>query len=448
VRKIPHSVLNAKQHEREAYVVAQAGAEGSVTVATNMAGRGTDIVLGGNPEVLVRTQMEGESEDKILSALEDRKGEFETAHQKILELGGLYVLGTERHDSRRVDNQLRGRSGRQGDPGESRFYLSLEDDLMRRFAPAWARNFMQRNGLSDGEPLEHSLITKSIGNAQKKVEEFNFEIRKNLLEYDEVMNEQRKFIYAIRNRILKEEDVKNLLDKWVKDAVQARVEQFLNNARISDDPKTVEDTFRDWVKTSFMRPLEENEALSELPDQELFERIHTIFLEIYIEKEGVLGEKVCRMMERYLLLQTIDQHWKDHLYAMDHVKDSIGWRGYAQVDPKVEYKREGFSMFGDMLYSMKLHVTDLAVRMTVTSPETDLAMESVFNEGSARHDDAGSVVHGDAPPEPMGGSAQEENRQEEVEITSPIVNKESGVGRNEPCPCGSGKKYKACCGKK
>lgn len=447
-RRIGHSVLNAKQHEREAYVVAQAGAEGSVTVATNMAGRGTDIVLGGNPEVLIRSQMEGEDEEKIQAALEERKGEFEQAHSKVLELGGLYVLGTERHDSRRIDNQLRGRSGRQGDPGESRFYLSLEDDLMRRFAPPWARNFMQKNGLSDGEPLEHSLITKSIGNAQKKVEEFNFEIRKNLLEYDEVMNEQRKFIYAVRNRILKEENVKNLLDKWVKDAIQARVEQFLNNARISDEPQVVEETFRDWVRKSFATPLETNEELFELPQQELFERIHNIFLDIYSKKEEALGEKLCRMMERFLLLQTIDHHWKDHLYAMDHVKDSIGWRGYAQVDPKVEYKREGFSMFGDMLYSMKLQVTELAVRMTVASPETDLAMESVFQEGKARHDDAGSVVHGDAPPQPMASQEAQENRAEDVEITSPIVNKEVTVGRNDPCTCGSGKKYKNCCGKK
>jgi len=279
-KKIPHSVLNAKQHEREAYVVAQAGAEGFVTVATNMAGRGTDIVLGGNPEVLIRAQMEGEPEETILAALEDRKSEFEAAHNRVLELGGLYVLGTERHDSRRIDNQLRGRSGRQGDPGESRFYLSLEDDLMRRFAPPWARIFMQRNGLSDGEPLEHSLITKSIGNAQKKVEEFNFEIRKNLLEYDEVMNEQRKFIYAVRNTILKEENVKNLLEKWVKDAIQSRVEQFLNNARISDEPEVVEETFKDWVKSSFMTPLEGNEELAELPAKDLFERIHGTFVEI------------------------------------------------------------------------------------------------------------------------------------------------------------------------
>jgi len=451
-RKIPHSVLNAKQHEREAYVVAQAGAEGSVTVATNMAGRGTDIVLGGNPEVLIRSQMDGEEEAKIQAALKERKTEFEKAHNRVLALGGLYVLGTERHDARRIDNQLRGRSGRQGDPGESRFYLSLEDDLMRRFAPPWARSFMQRNGLSNGEPLEHSLITKSIGNAQKKVEEFNFDIRKNLLEYDEVMNEQRKFIYAVRNRILREENVKNLLDKWVKDAIQARVEQFFNNAKINDEPQKVEEAFRDWVRTSFLTPMETNESLIEVPAGELFERIHTIFQKIYTRKEEALGDKLCRMMERYLLLQTIDHHWKDHLYAMDHVKDSIGWRGYAQVDPKVEYKREGFSMFGDMLYAMKLQVTEIAVRMQVVVPETDLAMESVFQEGAARHEEAGSVVHGDRPPEPLGDSAvqenRQENRQEDIPVTAPIVNQEVAVKRNDPCPCGSNKKYKACCGKK
>ena len=443
-KRIPHTVLNAKQHEREAFVVAQAGAVGAVTVATNMAGRGTDIVLGGNPEVLIRAELGDEAnEDEVLREIEKRKIEFEAVQQKVKELGGLYVLGTERHDSRRIDNQLRGRSGRQGDPGESRFYLSLEDDLMRRFAPPWARNFMQKSGLSDGEPLEHSLITKSIGNAQKKVEEFNFEIRKNLLEYDEVMNEQRKFIYAVRNRILKEEDVESLYKKWVRDSIHSRIDQFQSDIIITDDVPAVIQDFRNWVEGVVIKPLDEDMDLENSSKDEVFGAIHDRFLEIYDEKEKALSPDVCRMMERFLLLQTIDHHWKEHLYAMDHVKDAIGYRGYAQVDPKVEYKREGFSMFADLLYAIKQQVTEMGVRMTVASPDRDLEMESVYHENQARHDDAGSVVR-----DPVKVSEpQAPVTNEPVEVTQPIVNDQVQVGRNDPCPCGSGKKYKNCCGR-
>ena len=443
-KRIPHTVLNAKQHEREAFVVAQAGAVGAVTVATNMAGRGTDIVLGGNPEVLIRAELGDEAnEDEVLREIEKRKPEFEAVQQKVKELGGLYVLGTERHDSRRIDNQLRGRSGRQGDPGESRFYLSLEDDLMRRFAPPWARNFMQKSGLSDGEPLEHSLITKSIGNAQKKVEEFNFEIRKNLLEYDEVMNEQRKFIYAVRNRILKEEDVESLYKKWVRDSIHSRIDQFQSDIIITDDVPAVIQDFRNWVEGVVIKPLDEDMDLENSSKDEVFGAIHDRFLEIYDEKEKALSPDVCRMMERFLLLQTIDHHWKEHLYAMDHVKDAIGYRGYAQVDPKVEYKREGFSMFADLLYAIKQQVTEMGVRMTVASPDRDLEMESVYHENQARHDDAGSVVR-----DPVKVSEpQAPVTNEPVEVTQPIVNDQVQVGRNDPCPCGSGKKYKNCCGR-
>ena len=444
-KKIPHSVLNAKQHEREASIIAQAGAVGAVTVATNMAGRGTDIVLGGNPEILVRNSLgEDATEEQVAEALEATKEEYAKAQERVKELGGLYVLGTERHDSRRVDNQLRGRSGRQGDPGESRFYLSLEDDLMRRFAPPWATRFMQNNGLSEGEPLEHSLITKSIGNAQKKVEEFNFDIRKNLLEYDEVMNEQRKFIYAVRNRILREDNLQILLKKWVVDCATAKVEQFLTDIHISDDPERVAEEFKHWVSSCMIKPFALEGDLAETSKQDLIDHIVSLFDDIYVEKEAALGAETCRMMERYLLLQTIDHHWKDHLYAMDHVKDSIGWRGYAQVDPKVEYKREGFSMFADMLYAMKVHVTEMAVKMTIVSSADDLAMESVFHENQASHADAGSVSHGDLPPEPM--AMNEPSRDDLAEITAPIVNSDRRVGRNDPCVCGSGKKFKQCCG--
>ena len=445
--EIPHSVLNAKNHAREAHIIAQAGSIGAVTVATNMAGRGTDIVLGGNPDILVRSLLgDGVSEEEVEKTIAEKMPEFKEAQAKVKSIGGLYVLGTERHDARRIDNQLRGRSGRQGDPGESRFYLSLEDDLMRRFAPPWATRFMQNNGLSEGEPLEHSLITKSIGNAQKKVEEFNFDIRKNLLEYDEVMNEQRKFVYAVRNRILREENLRLLLHRWVKDCIITRLDQFTTDIRISDNPEQVESDLRKWVSSCVIRNLEQQGELSQVPKAELVESIYALFEDIYKVKEQALGEKVCRMMERYLLLQTIDHHWKDHLYAMDHVKDSIGWRGYAQVDPKVEYKREGFTMFADMLYAMKLQVTEMAVRMSMAPPDVNFMMESVFQESNASHADVGSLSQGAIPPQPLS-APEEPEIDTRVDVTSPIINQERRVGRNDPCPCGSDKKFKQCCGR-
>jgi preprotein translocase subunit SecA len=443
---IPHSVLNAKQHDREAVIIAQAGAKGSVTVATNMAGRGTDILLGGNVEVLVRNQFgKNDTEEEIEKAIEEQRPMFEQANKEILELGGLYVLGTERHDSRRIDNQLRGRSGRQGDPGESRFYLSLEDDLMRRFAPPWATRMMQKTGLSDGEPIEHSLITKSISNAQKKVEEFNFDIRKNLLEYDEVMNEQRKFIYSIRSRILHEDELNALLKAWVKDCIIQRVEQLTTDLRISDNPDEIIEQFKAWVEQCFIEPIHIEGDWSSIPNDVFEEELSKNFNSIYTKKEEALSPDICRMMERFLLLQTIDHFWKEHLYAMDHLKDSIGWRGYAQVDPKIEYKREGFSMFADMLYSMKQEVTEKAVRITIATPD-DLEVESVFQESQAEHQAAANLLQGEAPQSPMETSTNQEEPQE-AEVTAPIVNQDNKIKRNDPCPCGSGKKYKACCGK-
>ena len=443
---IKHLVLNAKQHEREALVIAQAGAKGAVTVATNMAGRGTDIVLGGNVDVLVRNESGDKSEEEILAIIEQRKPEFETYQKEIKDLGGLYVLGTERHDSRRIDNQLRGRSGRQGDHGESRFYLSLEDDLMRRFAPPWATKWMQRSGLSDGEPIEHSLITKSISNAQKKVEEYNFEVRKNLIEYDEVMNEQRKFIYNLRNQILHDEDVSNIVSTWIADCFQAKAEQCTTNIQIGEDPEVVLKDLKEWYQLCFARELElKDDDITEMKQDELVQIMDEQFKEVYQSKENKIGKDNCRKLESYILLQTIDHQWKDHLYQMDHVKDSIGWRGYAQIDPKIEYKREGYRMFMDMLFAMKFQVAELAVRMSIVTPE-ELELESIYNEGNASHADAGSVVH-DGPQAIQGQAQQVPEENEDVEVTQPIVNDENRIGRNDACPCGSGKKYKNCCGK-
>lgn len=437
-QKIHHEVLNAKQHEREALIIAQAGRIGSVTVATNMAGRGTDIVLGGNAEILVKGEMDYDVEtEELQKEIDQRKAAFAEEQQKVLDMGGLYVLGTERHDARRIDNQLRGRSGRQGDPGESRFYLSLEDDLMRKFAPPWATRWMQKTGLKDGEPIEHNLITKSISNAQKKVEEYNFDIRKNLLEYDEVMNEQRKFIYSIRARILHEENMRDLVYEWVEDCIFMKVDQMQTDLLNTDNQEKVENEFADWVKRSFNRELKTQSPYASVDRRKLSAEIYELFKESYTEKCEEAGEEDSVMMERFLLLQTIDHSWKDHLYNMDHIKDSIGWRGYAQVDPKVEYKKEGYAMFGSMLANIKLQITEVIVRMSIVREE-EMEMESIFKEDEATHIDAGQASQ-------IGQSSGEEGQA--PEITKPIVNTTVKVGRNDPCPCGSGKKFKQCCGK-
>ncbi|MBF0244160.1 MAG: preprotein translocase subunit SecA [Planctomycetes bacterium] len=431
---IPHNVLNAKQHQREALTVAQAGSKGAVTVATNMAGRGTDIVLGGNAEIMARAELGPEaSEEEILERAKARRDSFQKDREEILSLGGLFVLGTERHDARRIDNQLRGRSARQGDPGESRFYLSLEDTLMRRFAPPWAARLMQKSGLKDGEPIEHKWITKSISNAQTKVEEFNFDIRKNLLEYDEVMNEQRKFIYRIRTQILRSENLDALFLEWVCDAICARCRQLAGELVLSEDKEATERDFREWFQTTFTGTFPEDPPLRELDPASLEDAAVAKFKEIYSAKSEAIGRENTLLIERYLLLTTIDHSWKEHLYTMDHLKDSIGWRGYAQVDPKIEYKREGFDIFRDMIMSMKNQIADMSVRLTVNTPE-NLEVESVYKDGRAYHPDAQSAGNSEASPE-----------RPEQEITKPIVNTERRVGRNDACPCGSGKKYKQCC---
>ena len=436
---VPHEVLNAKNHAREALIIAQAGRKRAVTVATNMAGRGTDIVLGGNSDILARSEAGPEaSEEEIQKIVATLKPKLDHEHHEVLELGGLYVLGTERHESRRIDNQLRGRSARQGDPGTSRFYLSLEDDLMRRFAPPWATRIMQKSGLRDGEPIEHSLISKSISNAQRKVEEFNFEIRKNLLEYDEVMNEQRKYIYKLRYRVLREEGLFDMLCDWVQNAIADRVEQLHTDLRLEEDSSASKTKFKEWVQQCFGQKLDENISLPDLERRDLENMVYTLFKDVYAKKENEISSRTCRMIEGFVLRQTIDQYWKEHLYNMDHVKDSIGWRGYAQVDPKVEYKREAYRLFADMLVQMKQQVTNLAIRLSLSRPE-DVEARSVYQEDRAIHREADSLVGQPSPGQPPP--------REEIEITRPIVNNENRVGRNEPCPCGSGKKYKQCCSK-
>ncbi len=394
-RGIKHEVLNAKHHEREAQIIAKAGQSSAVTIATNMAGRGTDIVLG----------------------------------QGVAALGGLHIVGTERHEARRIDNQLRGRAGRQGDPGTSRFFLSLQDDLMRIFASQRVSLILRKLGMEKGMAIEHGMVTRSIERAQRKVEERNFDIRKNLLEYDEVMDEQRKIIYGQRQDILEGGDTKKMVLDMLKEVVQDAVDEYL-------PPKTDP---AEWNVAGLCAWVRKKAGVEIPPDEvsgKLVEQIEALLLDrlnkAYEDREAVLTPDMMRRIERFLLLDRIDTKWKEHLYAMDHLKAGIGLRGYAQVDPKVEYKREGYAMFDDVIRTIKQEVTDYIFKVQVeTEDEKRLARR--WGEGVAQRPTAAQQ---DAQ---MAASAGEGP-------VRPIVKRTAAVGRNEPCPCGSGKKYKKCCG--
>jgi len=385
-RGIPHSVLNAKNHEKEAEIISMAGQKGSVTISTNMAGRGTDIVLG----------------------------------EGVTDLGGLHILGTERHESRRIDNQLRGRSGRQGDPGSSRFYLSLEDDLLRIFGGDRIHGIMDKLGMEEGEPIEHNLISRAIENAQRKVEGHNFDIRKHLLEYDDVMNQQREVIYRQRREILDGKDLNEAMEEMIQEKVDEIVEQFANENTAPEewDVKGMQKA----VLKQFNIKMDLNSSSDDgLNIDDLSRTIGGAALKSYHEKEAVIGPEDIRHLERIIMLQTVDNLWKDHLLSMDHLKEGIGLRGYAQQNPLLVYKKEGFEMFQDMVERVKEETLGILFRIQVAQPETidDLRQpeqEMVFS-------------HGEAPPK-----------------QKPVKRSEKKVGRNAPCPCGSGKKYKKCCG--
>ncbi|MFQ5964026.1 MAG: preprotein translocase subunit SecA [Candidatus Scalinduaceae bacterium] len=405
-RGIEHEVLNAKQHAREATIVAKAGQNGNVTIATNMAGRGTDIVLG----------------------------------EGVAELGGLHILGTERHEARRIDNQLRGRAARQGDPGSSRFYVSIEDDLMRIFAPERVSLILKKFGMVDGMAIEHSMITKSIERAQKKVEQHNFEIRKNLLEYDEVMDEQRKTIYTWRQKVLKLENLREDLLKMIEESIQDSIDYYLNPKLHSSEWDL--GGLINWYNQKFGIKIDIKK-----PDEETKEEIENLLISkaftAYEEKETEIGKDDLRKIEQILALDKIDTKWKDHLYAMDHLKSGIGLRGYAQVDPKIEYKREALIMFESMLASVREEVTDLIFKIRF-KPETISRYKDVWNANNFIYQDSlnllpESSIPSRKRPEPSVAGNQEEQKLEPVRVGSK-------VGRNQPCPCGSGKKYKQCCG--
>ena len=429
--KIKHEVLNAKQHEREAVIIATAGRPGAVTIATNMAGRGTDIVLGGNLDI----RLEG-VDDEAKRA--DIKREWQQDHQLVLDNGGLYVIGTERHESRRIDNQLRGRSGRQGDPGETRFYLSMDDTLMRIFGSERISNMMQRVGMEEGEAIESRLVSRVIENAQRKVEGHNFDIRKQLLEYDDVANEQRKLVYSERNELMSTDDVSENIESMREEVVDLVVDRSIPPQSMPEqwDIEQLEDD----LKLEFAVDLPVAQWLADdkkLYEETLRDRILDEVEDAYKAKEAQYGSEIIRHLEKVIMLQTLDTQWKEHLAEMDYLRQGIGLRGYAQKNPKQEYKREAFEMFTAMLDRVKTEV------VTILS-KVQLREESEVDELERRQQEAAQrdleMRHAE-----VGAQAQSDSG--ESTDAAPFVREHPKVGRNEPCPCGSGKKYKQCHGK-
>ncbi len=426
---INHHVLNAKYHEREAEIIAQAGQKGAVTIATNMAGRGTDIVLGGNPDFLFKRvlyQDETLTEDRKHATFENIKAECEVDRQEVVAQGGLHILGTERHESRRIDNQLRGRSGRQGDPGSSRFYLSLEDDLLRIFASERVSNLMLKLGMEEGVPIEHRMVTRAIENAQKKVEGHNFDIRKQLLEYDDVMNKQREVIYQHRRALLGGEDLHEEVRNMTVEVVDSQVNTFCPEDQYPEewDVHGLAEALFAQFGLSPAHALEKGaEQWKEIGREALREDLQQAAAEGYRRKEEELSQDLLRYLEKMVLLQVIDHHWKDHLLGMDQLRDGIGLRGYGQKDPLIEYKREGFDMFAAMMDRIKLDTLD-----------------RLFHVQAVRTDQPEPALR--APQRPR----MTLNRGDEPAAPRTVHRDKDKVGRNDPCPCGSGKKYKKCHG--
>ncbi len=431
---VKHNVLNAKQHEREAEIVAQAGRKGAVTIATNMAGRGTDILLGGNPDFMYKQVLyrdENLPEERKLAVYEEIGADCEKDKQEVIAAGGLHILGTERHESRRIDNQLRGRSGRQGDPGTSRFYLSLEDDLMRIFASERVSQLMLKLGMEEGVPIEHGMVTRAIANAQKKVEAHNFEIRKQLLEYDDVMNKQREVIYQHRRAVLAgaglKEDLYDMMGGLVESSlnIYCPAEQYPEEWDLKGLVEMMEGQF--GLDTTQGKN-DGGESLRDIGRDALVEDLKKSVHEAYDRKEQELGSDLMRFLEKNFMLQVVDHHWKDHLLGMDHLRDGIGLRGYGQKDPLIEYKREGFDLFAGMMQRIKSDVLDRLFRV-----------QAVRNEGESAA----------PPPPPIIARPQPKltlNRGDEPTVPQTVHRSDDKVGRNEPCPCGSGKKYKKCHG--
>ena len=438
--KIEHEVLNAKQHEREAHIVEHAGAPGAVTIATNMAGRGTDIVLGGSLEAEL-TQL-GEKADA--TKVEETKAAWQQRHEQVLASGGLHIIGTERHESRRIDNQLRGRAGRQGDRGSSRFYLSLEDSLMRIFASERLAGMMQKLGMEEGEAIEHPWVNKAIENAQRKVEGHNFDTRKQLLEFDDVSNDQRQVIYEQRNDLMDVEDISETVDAVREDVVNQIMNHFV-------PPQSMEEQWdipglEEAIKKEFELELpvaQWLEADDHLHEETLRQKVIEEMVAAYKAKEEMAGSENVRHFEKAVMLQVLDHQWKEHLQAMDHLRQGIHLRGYAQKNPKQEYKRESFEMFSAMLDRIKHDTLGIITRVKVQSEEEVAAIEAQRREAAEA---AAGMDFQHAPAGVLGGGAEAAEQPPEEE-QAPFVREGRKVGRNEPCPCGSGKKYKQCCGK-
>jgi len=437
--KLPHQVLNAKQHEREAGIIAEAGRPRQITIATNMAGRGTDIVLGGNVEKQVEAvQAEADVDDaEKARRIEKLQSGWQALHDEVIKAGGLHIVGTERHESRRIDNQLRGRSGRQGDPGSSRFYLSLEDPLLRIFAGERVNAIMTRLKMPEGEAIEHPLVTRSIESAQRKVEAHNFDIRKQLLEYDNVANDQRRNIYELRNHVLDGDDIAGqtsaLRDGAITDLFRAHVPE--ESVEEQWDIPALEKALQ--AEFNFTPPVGQwLETDPNLDDQDLLDKLLAEAGKAYADKVQLVQESDLRGFERHVLLTTLDSHWREHLAALDHLRQGIHLRGYAQKNPKQEYKREAFEMFGAMLDSVKLEVARTLMTFQVRKPEEVQAPEPVPAVENVQYQHAGyeeALVGADDHPAPPK--------------QQPVQRHMGKIGRNDPCPCGSGKKYKHCHGK-
>ncbi|MEH6580423.1 MAG: preprotein translocase subunit SecA [Halioglobus sp.] len=437
--KIEHKVLNAKYHQQEAEIIAQAGRPGVVTIATNMAGRGTDIVLGGNFEAELSAHGEVDAAQEA-----SLRAEWQTRHDRVIEAGGLHILGTERHESRRIDNQLRGRAGRQGDPGASRFYLSLEDSLMRIFASDRVKNFMKALGMEKGEAIEHRMVTNAIEKAQRKVEGRNFDIRKQLLEYDDVANDQRQIIYQQRNDLLGESDISETITTIREDVVNEAISSYI-------PPMSVEEQ---WDIPGLKLQLEAEFAIS-LPLQEwldgddnlyeeaLREKVVTAVQGAYEAKSELVGPDM-RKIEKQIMLQVLDNLWKEHLATMDHLRQGIHLRAYAQKNPKQEYKRESFELFEELLSSLKYEVVKFLSHVQIERPDEAELIEQKRREAAEREKLAFQHAASSAMAEP---SAPEADGQDKEAVPQTYTREERKVGRNEPCPCGSGKKFKQCHGK-
>jgi preprotein translocase subunit SecA len=439
-RKLPHQVLNAKQHAREAEIVAQAGRPKMITIATNMAGRGTDIVLGGavEPQILKLREDETLPQSEKDAQIAKLRSEWQVRHDAVISAGGLHIVGTERHESRRIDNQLRGRSGRQGDPGSSRFYLSLEDPLLRIFGGERLSAIMQRLKMPEGEPIEHSIVNRSIAKAQTRVESRNFDIRKQLLEYDDVANDQRRVIYQQRDELLETEDI----SETIRNMLGGQID---DTARLYVPPQSIEEQWDlsglDTVLVAdYDLRLQVASWLKEEPetsDEAIRERVRELALKAYEGKVAMVGGELFHKFERDLMLQTLDQHWREHLGALDHLRQGIYLRGYAQKNPKQEYKREAFELFSDMLDRIKQDVVKVVLKVQVRTQQDVQAVEEAPAVSNVRYQHAGYE-------EALAAAASDPPT---AVAAPPFARTGPKVGRNDPCPCGSGRKYKHCHGR-